>query len=354
MIIRTARIALAIGLTLALFACGGGTSRFLDVTELPPTGMEPTKEWIEYNKLAEAKGLPRLGYAVLCIDISERGLPRGLVSSFDTNDPRACLFIRLETVNIGDTYRIEWLDPRGAHHTETVMSHATGASEWAAWSAIHVKRVAARLPGVWTVRLYINDNIVLGKQVPIDLPSEDAQQAESGSEGDPATEGPLALEGASAVAFRDFLVEGTAGLKYKSRIPAILQQRFAMEHPEFNGISPSVATPLLPLPKGISANRLTEILAGSPPVKALFDARNARLIVTGHAQGAWVEQDINRIEVHAIDVRTGRSRTTAARFTLPPVKADESFHDWMAVVGNKLYDQLMAEHGDFVLAALRP
>lgn len=333
------RTAILLGLAFALLACGGRKGHVLNPDDLAATGMEPTREWLEYNARATANGLAQLGYAVLCTAVSDDGRPLRMVSAFSEDDPQAYLFARLDNVNIGDTCTIAWRDPRGALHYEARRSYTGKGRTWYLWPSIYVKGVAARLPGEWALTLSINDTPVLSRKVLIGEPGREYARPER-------------PEGAPAIAFRPLVAQGTAGPKYRSRVPLILQQRFAIDHPEFACLAPGATGALLPLSKEVSGPDIGKELARSPQVKELVKKRGVRLIVAGLAQGAWTEQDVNRIEIWLLDARTGRTRHLDFRYNLPPVQADRSFHDWMAMVGGRIYEQMMAEHGDFVLAAL--
>lgn len=333
------RLALMLIPLLALIACAGRNSYHMDPESLPLTGSVQTKEWQEFNARSQTDNQPRLTYAVLCADITD-GNPRNIVSGFDPSESMAYLYAKWDNVDTGSKYRIEWYDPRGILYDTGEMSYGYSSRQWNTWGYIYVRSVATRLPGIWKVKLYMNDRLALAKEVPV---------------GDPANQlvaGKPVQRRTSAIAFRSLLAEGIAGPKYSGRVPDILSQRFVIDHPEYMVLPTQKVNTALPLAKGISKSMLQKELAGSPFIKDLLLDHKVKLLVTGYANGEWTIGDINQIEVYLLDTHTGETKMISVRYTLPPIKAGKSFDQWMVKVSGDIYEKMMAEHGDFVLTAL--
>lgn len=332
------RLALLLIPLVALIACAGRNTYHVDPESLPLTGSEQTKEWLDFNARSQADNQPRLTYAVLCTDVTD-GNPQHIVSGFDSSEPLAYVYAKWDNVDSGAKHRIEWYDPRGVLYYADDVTYGYSSRQWNTWWLIYVRNVAARLPGTWKVKLYMNDRLALVKEFQI-----------GDSVGQSAVKPVLRTK--SAIAFRSFLAEGTAGPKYRGRVPYILCQRFIIEHPEFMVLPIRTANSALPLAEGVSKTTLQKELAGSQFIKDLLREQKVKLLVTGHASGDWTISDLNRIEVYLLDTQTGETRTFSVRYTLPPIKAGKSFDQWMTKVSGDIYERMMTEHGDFVLTAL--
>lgn len=134
---------------------------------LPITGSPMTSEWVEYNKQAEARGAPLLGYAVMAKEMirTRPEEPRGIQDVFSLEDERAYIYTRWTSVKGRPRYHLKIYDSRGSVFHEAARAYQFGTEMWNAWDPLYIKGwPAARLPGRWRAEIYMDNLLALKKE----------------------------------------------------------------------------------------------------------------------------------------------------------------------------------------------
>jgi hypothetical protein len=94
------------------------------------------------------------------------GIPEGSTNFFQTTDKQVVAFISFKNIYGIVNLRWDWLDPKGRLHF-TKQAATVKSSEgkyFEEFSAWHVMTIAgdkaSRIPGEWSVKVYMNDELL--------------------------------------------------------------------------------------------------------------------------------------------------------------------------------------------------
>jgi hypothetical protein len=129
------------------------------------TGIEKSKEWIDYNSYAKLNNEPKLDFVATPILYTRSGK----VTNYDTflpTDPRATIQTKWSNVKPTDIFEFEFITPDGRLYEYAYSKpKKASTSKWTIGRAIYIKGMPTEdILGKWSVKVYANGKYVLTKK----------------------------------------------------------------------------------------------------------------------------------------------------------------------------------------------
>lgn len=103
----------------------------------------------------------------MCSEVDTKTrLPMGKSPVFFTHSVKAYLWVKVTDMTPGQIIRFEWFDPGGFFDTSSITVESAEIEEY--WESIAIEgELPEQLPGTWTVKLYIDDELIVTEKFDI-------------------------------------------------------------------------------------------------------------------------------------------------------------------------------------------
>jgi hypothetical protein len=211
-------------------------------------GLPPNPEIKTYNDSAVSRNLPKLtGYSIGKKITKNEIRPKDIVDTFTTKDQQAVILTKWNNFAGTHTFKSLIYDPRGFLYDEGTITRSTSTTSSMYSEGIYIQNSPPqRLPGVWRSEMYMNDLLVIKKDIVIGSST--------------TTYPPLPDESAPSIAFFNFIPDGKSGKYYYIKVPDYLGRMASIDFPHYRTLMPFTTSKEYTLPVQMSKNEIEKKL----------------------------------------------------------------------------------------------
>lgn len=266
---------------------------------LPPTGSQLTPEWIQYNKQATEKNLPKLTYMVTCKEVTgqkQSKEPREITDNFLLNDIKACVYLRWRNVLGSPVSTFKIYDPRGVLFQEWERTFKLKKPRWNQWFPLFIKDApTSKLPGKWTAEILMDGVLAARKEFVIGDANVQYKQITLGKD-------------APAVGVFPFIAKEERGKWFDMELPNFIAQMMTIDYPDYRVILPRTIYKEIAIPNEAKIEDFVNDTISSRVFDDLVANNNINLCIAGSAlcrrRSSLSEPHSAYFDIFIIDVKS--------------------------------------------------